>query len=47
MQLARFLNSVFKIDGFILVAANFKNTIIGSPKNDKPIKFTILVNKLH
>ena len=47
MQLARFLNSVFKNDGFILVDANSKNYIIGSPKNDKPIKVKILDKKLH
>ena len=34
MQLARFLNSVFKKDGFILVDANSKNYIIWNPKND-------------
>ena len=32
MQLARFLNSVFKKDGFILESADAKNYIIGSPK---------------
>ena len=47
MQLARFLNSVFKNDGFILVDANSKNYIIGSPKNNKPIKVKILDKKLH
>ena len=47
MQLARFLNNVFKNDGFILVDANYKNYIIGSPKNDKPIKVKILDKKLH
>ena len=42
MQLARFLNSVFKKDGFILVDVNSKNYIIGNPKNDNPIKLKIL-----
>ena len=37
MQLARFLNSVFKKDGFILIDANSKNYIIGSPQNNNPI----------
>jgi len=32
MQLARFLNNTFKNDGFILVDANSKKYIIGSPK---------------
>ena len=31
MQLARFLNKVFKKDGFMLVDANSKKYIIGSP----------------
>ena len=47
MQLARFLNSVFKNDGFILVDAQSKNYIIGSPKSDKPIKVKILDKKLY
>ena len=47
MQLARFLNSIFKKDGFILVDANSKNYIIGTPKNDKPIKLKILNKNLH
>ena len=34
MQLARFLNNIFKNDGFILVDANSKNYIIGSPKKN-------------
>ena len=42
MQLARFLNSVFKKDGFILENAYSKNYIIGTPKSDKPIKIKIL-----
>ena len=37
MQLARFLNKVFKKDGFILIDANLKNYIIGKP-NKNPIK---------
>jgi cyclopropane-fatty-acyl-phospholipid synthase len=47
MQLARFLNSVFKKDGFILEDAYTKNYIIGSPESDKPIKVKILDKKLH
>ena len=37
MQLARFLNNVFKKDGFILVDANSKSYIIGNPKSENPI----------
>ena len=47
MQLARFLNSVFKKDGFILEDAHSKNYIIGLPKSDKPLKVKILDKKLH
>jgi cyclopropane-fatty-acyl-phospholipid synthase len=47
MQLARFLNTVFKKDGFILEDAYTKNYIIGSPEGDKPIKVKILDKKLH
>ena len=32
MQLARFLNNIFKNDGFILIDANLKKYIIGSPQ---------------
>tara|TARA_B100001121_G_scaffold114914_1_gene101165 strand:- start:406 stop:651 length:246 start_codon:yes stop_codon:yes gene_type:complete len=47
MQLARFLNNVFKKDGFILVDANAKSYIIGNPKGEKPIKLKILKKNLH
>ena len=41
MQLARFLNTVFKKDGFILEDAYSKNYIIGSPRviNQSKLKF--------
>ncbi len=38
MQLARFLNKVFKKDGFILIDANSKKYIIGSPTSENPIQ---------
>jgi len=41
MQLARFLNKVFKKGGFVLTDANSKEYIIGQP-NDNPIKLKIL-----
>jgi len=47
MQLARFLNSTFKNDGFILIDADLKKYIIGSPKKKTPITFKILNKKLH
>ena len=46
MQLARFLNKVFKIGGFILVDANSKEYIIGNINKD-PIRLKILDKKLH
>ena len=47
MQLARFLNTVFKRDGFILIDADAKSYIIGSPKKNNPIKLKILNKKLY
>ena len=44
MQLARFLNKVFKRGGFVLTDANSKDYIIGQPNNN-PIKLKIL-NKI-
>ena len=41
MQLARFLNKVFKNIGFILTDANSKDYIIGNP-GENPIKLKIL-----
>ena len=43
MQLARFLNKVFKKGGFVLTDANSKDYIIGQP-NDNPIKLKILIH---
>jgi len=47
MQLARFLNNIFKNDGFILVDADSKKYIIGFPKKKTPITLKILNKKLH
>ena len=47
MQLARFLNKLFKKSGFILIDANKKKYIIGEPENKKPITLKILDKKLH
>jgi len=47
MQLARFLNNIFKNDGFILVDADSKKYIIGSPQKRIPITIKILNKKLH
>jgi cyclopropane-fatty-acyl-phospholipid synthase len=47
MHLARFLNNIFKNDGFILIDANSKKYIIGSPKKKTPIILKILNKKFH
>jgi cyclopropane-fatty-acyl-phospholipid synthase len=47
MQLARFLNKLFKKDGFILIDAESKKYIIGLPKNHKPIIIRLLDKRLH
>jgi len=46
MQLARFLNKIFKKGGFVLTDANSKDYIIGEPDNN-PIKLKILNKNLH
>ena len=46
MQLARFLNKIFKKGGFVLTDANYKDYIIGEPDNN-PIKLKILNKNLH
>ena len=47
MQLARFLNKLFKIGGFVLIDANLNKYIIGSPGKDNPITVKLLDKKLH
>ena len=47
MQLARLFNKIFKKDGFILIDADLKKYIIGSPENKKPITLRLLDKKLH
>ncbi|MDB9831795.1 cyclopropane-fatty-acyl-phospholipid synthase family protein [Candidatus Pelagibacter sp.] len=47
MQLARFLNKLFKRDGFILIDADSNKYIIGSPENKNPITVKIFNKKLH
>ena len=46
MQLARFLNKIFKKGGFVLTDANSKDYIIGEPDNN-PIRLKILNKNLH
>ena len=47
MRLARFLNKLFKIGGFVLIDANLNKFIIGSPEKDNPITLKLLDKKLH
>ena len=47
MQLASFLNKLFKEDGFVLIDANSKKYIIGNPKKEVPITLKLLDKKLH
>ena len=47
MQLARFLNKLFKEDGFILIDAKEQKYIIGNPKKEKPIILRLLDKNLH
>ena len=47
MLLARFLNQIFKKDGFILIDADKKKYIIGEPKKREPITIKLLDKKLH
>ena len=47
MYLARFLNTLFKKDGFILIDADLNKYIIGSPLSKEPIVLKLLNKKLH
>ncbi len=47
MHLARFLNRLFKKDGFILIDVNKKKYVIGNPINKNPIKIKLLDKSLH
>ncbi|WP_440931452.1 class I SAM-dependent methyltransferase [Candidatus Pelagibacter sp.] len=47
MLLARFLNQIFKKDGFILINADKNKYIIGEPKKKEPITIKLLDKKLH
>ena len=47
MQLVRFLNNLFKKDGFVLIDANSKKYIIGTPDKTKPLTLKLLDKNLH
>ena len=47
MQLARFLNKLFKTGGVVLIDGNLNKYIIGSPEKNNPITIKLLDKKLH
>ena len=47
MQLVSFLNNLFKKDGFVLIDANSKKYIIGTPDKTKPLTLKLLDKNLH
>ena len=47
MNLTKFLEKLFKEDGFVLVDANSKEYVIGKPKKNIPIKIKLLDKSLH
>ena len=47
MQLARFLNKLFKEGGLVLIDANSKKYVIGKPKGNNPITLKLLDKSLH
>ena len=47
MQLAKFLNKLFKEGGLVLIDANSKKYVIGKPKGNNPIAVKLLDKSLH
>jgi len=47
MNLAKFLNNLFKFDGFILIDSNSNKFVIGKPLKEKPITIKLLDNSLN
>ena len=47
MQLAKFLNKLFKEGGLVLIDANSKKYVIGKPKENNPITLKLLDKSLH
>ena len=42
MNLVKFLNNLYKYDGFILIDFNFKKFVIGKPIKEIPISIKLL-----
>ena len=47
MILAKFLNNLFKKEGFELIDANSKKHVIGNPKEEKPLIIKLFDKSLH
>jgi len=47
MNLAKFLNNLFKFDGFILIDSNSNKFVIGKPLKEKPITIKLLDKSLN
>ena len=47
MNLVRFLNKLFKYDGFVLVDSNSNKFVIGKPQKEKPITVKLLDKNLN
>ncbi len=47
MKLVEFLNTVIKVDGFLLIDADKNKHLIGQPKKEHPIILKILDKSLH
>jgi len=47
MNLAKFLNNLFKYDGFILIDSNFNKFVIGRPLKEQPITIKLLDKSLN
>ena len=47
MYLAKFLDSLIKKNGFVLIDANKNKYNIGKPKKENPIILKLLDKKLH
>ena len=47
MQLAKFLNKLFKEGGLVLIDANSKKYVIGKPEGNNPITLKLLDKSLH
>ena len=47
MDLIKFLNNLFKYDGFVLIDSNSKKFVIGEPVKENPITIKLLDKNLN